>query len=97
MQVHSAMMLDEDEVADHNSPTLILAGSEQILLSKVREHVKTYPHWLNALRCNVAEVDTMSIDDMNERLAGGDGEGGDDEDWDGESNKLSIQTGCDEV
>jgi hypothetical protein len=68
MKVFTALMLDEDEVADHNVPTVLVAGSEGILRSKVREHIKTHGCWLEALECNKAEVDTMSFDEMDELL-----------------------------
>ncbi len=71
MQIFIATMLDEEEVADHNAPTIIAAGSEALLLNKVREFVKA-SYWLDAMDVNRAEVDTMSIDDMNEKLCSDD-------------------------
>lgn len=66
MKVFSAIMLDENVVADHNAPDLLLASSAETLLSKVREHVKANSHLLEMLHVDLAEVDAMSIDAMNE-------------------------------
>lgn len=94
MQVYSALMLDESEVADHNCPTLLVAASEAILLNKVREHVKTCSHWLEAVGVNAAEVDTMSLEDINAALSG---EGEDGEDWESSEGNLFIHTETHEV
>ena len=90
MKVYSAIMMDENKVADHNCPDLLVAAHPGILLSLVREYVKDYPHWLEAIGVNVAEVDTMSIEDMNMRLSGGDAEGNDIPDWEGVEGNLFI-------
>jgi len=67
MKVYTALMLDEEEVADHNCPTVLVAAHPGILLSKVREHVKN-TSWMHPLDVNEAEVDTMSIDEINKKL-----------------------------
>lgn len=70
MKVYSAIMLDADEIANHNGPTLYVSASEAILLNMVRDHVKTHKEvWLARLNVNAAEVDTMGIDEMNEALS----------------------------
>ena len=72
MKVYSAIMLDENEVADHNCPTLLLADNESILLSKIRDWIKENSAWMDALAVNSAAVDTMSLEDINEQLCDND-------------------------
>ncbi len=97
MKVYSALMLDENEVADHNSPTLLVAASEAILVNLVRDHVKSHTHWLDAVNVNKAEIDTMSIDEMNAKLSGEGADGEDEEDWEGTDGTLFIHTDEHEV
>jgi hypothetical protein len=66
MQVYTALMLDENEVANHNCPTLLLASRAQELRDKVREHVST--HWLDEMGVTASQVSVMGIDDINEVL-----------------------------
>jgi hypothetical protein len=55
-------MLDEDEVANGNCPTLLLADSEEALLQKVHEYIKQDEYWGRFFTDNNA----MDIDHMNE-------------------------------
>ena len=87
MKVFSAIMLDEEQVADHNCPTLLLAFHPDALHSMVREHVKSWSNWREALGMTndaPAEIDKMSLDDMNEMLCE-------------TAPHLFIHTSCEEV
>jgi hypothetical protein len=66
MKVHLAVMLDEERVAEHNCPNVILAASEQLLLSRVRVWLKIF--WLKELQLKSSEVDKLTIDELNEKL-----------------------------
>lgn len=70
MQVHSAIMLSEEDVANHNSPTLLLAASEEALLEKVRTHIADNSDWRDAMDGH--DVAVLSIDDINEVLCDAD-------------------------
>jgi uncharacterized protein YcbX len=75
-------MLDEEEVMDHNCPTLLLAFHPDELHKKVREHVAT--KWAFANSYATAGLSTVSIDDIQEML------------YDN-APQLSIQLDCQEV
>ena len=68
MKIFIATMLCEDEVANHESPTVILGTSREGLLAKVRSFVKI-SWWRDAMDIGVTDVDALSIDEMNGKLA----------------------------
>jgi len=66
MKVYSAIMLCEDEVANHNCPTLLLAATEDELLAAVRKHINDNSDWRDAM--DGLDIQLLPIDDINELL-----------------------------
>jgi len=70
IRVFTAIMLSEEEVANHNSPTLLTALTEEVLLDKVRKHIADNSDWRDAMDGN--DVAAMSVDEINEVLCDAD-------------------------
>ncbi len=65
MKVHTAIVLSENEVLDHNCPTILVAATAEELLAKVRDHVAKF--W-GMTSTTPEQVMQMSIDEINEAL-----------------------------